>query len=136
VEFRRPRRVRSSLDLTPLIDVVFQMLIFFLLSSSFLAPAMKLKLPRARTLDPTHQEDLVLSADAEGNLRLGADSVELEELEDVLRTRLETAEEKRLSFRGDRSLHYEVFVQVMEAARRAGVRDLDVRHEVPGREDR
>ena len=59
----RGRRVRgqAQIDLTPLIDVVFQLLIFFVLTSTFQNnPAFKVKLPKAKNRDTTQEPKAVV----------------------------------------------------------------------------
>ena len=68
MEFVRPKKVRLSLDMAPLIDIVFQLLIFFMLTSTFLNPAIQLKLPKAIQADARQMEKIVVSVDGKGDI--------------------------------------------------------------------
>ncbi|MEM8710152.1 MAG: biopolymer transporter ExbD, partial [Planctomycetota bacterium] len=76
---RRPRR-RSTIELTPLIDVVFQLLVFFLLTSSFVQPSLRLDLPRGATLDDPDPTPIIVEIDAEGQIAVDGEIVESDEL--------------------------------------------------------
>ena len=60
MEFIRPKRISLGLDMAPLIDIVFLLLIFFMLSSSFLNPALKLDLPQAVKHDTNEPQQVVV----------------------------------------------------------------------------
>lgn len=130
VSFRRGRRSRRGLDLTPLIDVVFQLLVFFLLGSSFVPPALRIALPTARVRDPATSPAVTVSADAEGHIRVGASEVVLEGVEAAVRSGLQASATGDVRLNVDRAATYQVFVDLVEAARRAGARNLGIAHEV------
>lgn len=56
-----------QIDIAPLVDIVFQLIIFFMLTSSFIMqqPGIKVKLPKAVTADVVTQENLVITISAE-----------------------------------------------------------------------
>lgn len=125
------RRAASVVDLTPLIDVVFQLLIFFLLTSSYVsnqAPSMDVDLPEASAEAAAETvEGFTVAVDASGNIFMddhGAEDapVTLDEL-GVRLTRL--ANEKPQSvvlIRGDQAAAYGSVVQVMNLARVVNLR--------------
>ena len=129
MDFIRPKRATLSLDLAPLIDIVFQLLIFFMLTSTFLNPALKLTLPTASSREKIDPEQLVVSVDSVGNVFVNFDKVEMTELKDVLQTRLAPMERKQVNFRGDHNLRYQEFVKVMDIAKQAGARQLNIVHQ-------
>jgi biopolymer transport protein ExbD len=129
MDFLRPKRVSARMDLAPLIDVVFQLLIFFMLTSSFINPALKLTLPTATTREKIDPDKLVVSIDEQGRIFVNVDPVTLDDLKNVLRERLERVERKQVHFRGDQSMRYQLFVQVMDIARQAGARQLNIVHQ-------
>ncbi|MBI1976932.1 MAG: biopolymer transporter ExbD, partial [Candidatus Omnitrophica bacterium] len=61
MKFKRTLQYEKGLDITPLVDVVFQLLIFFMLTASFIAqPGIKINLPRAVTSEVVQEEKNVL----------------------------------------------------------------------------
>lgn len=129
MEFLRPKRVAMGLDLAPLIDCVFQLLIFFMLSSTFANPALKLALPRATSAEQPDADQIVVSIDADGKIFVNSDEVKFEDLKTVLQQRLAKVERKQVNFRGDRAMRYDLFVRVMDIAKQAGAVQLNLVHE-------
>jgi biopolymer transport protein ExbD len=86
---RRERRITVRWDMTPFVDVMFQLLIFFMLSSTFvIQSSVPVELPEKDTDKPVQAEarDIVVSIVADGGGRNGMGSIYLEE------TRVEEAE--------------------------------------------
>lgn len=129
MEFTRVKKPTLSLDMAPLIDVVFQLLIFFMLSSSFLVPAMKLSLPKAVEQDQKVPEQIVVSIDKEGRIYLNKTQVEKENLSEEIKLMLAKNEEKSVHIRGDEEMAYRYFVEVMNAARLGGAQQINIMHE-------
>jgi len=76
VNFRQLRRPEVSINLTPLIDVVFLLLIFFMVSTSFSElTQLVVELPEAEGAPATNDEALILNVDVSGNMTLNGESV-------------------------------------------------------------
>ncbi len=125
-EYRR--RSSFGLNLTPLIDIVFLLLVFFMLTAHFVEErAMEVELPMAdvSTADAENpQAEIIIGAS--GELMVNGSQVEPDALEDVLRKVLHAPGPKTVWLRGDRTAHLELAVQAMDAANRAGARSLDI----------
>ncbi len=78
---------RPSVNILPMIDVIFAILAFFILSTLYLtrAEGLPVNLPQAVTATPQDQVDITLVITPEGNLFLGDEAVALEELADEVR---------------------------------------------------
>ena len=129
MDFIRPKKPALALDMAPLIDIVFQLLIFFMLSSSFLAPSLKLNLPVSSVHDPTESEKIVVSISRTGEIFIDSERVENEELRAAIARRLERSEKKAIHIRGDKDMPYRHFVETMDLARQAGARQVNIVHE-------
>lgn len=125
----RAKRPAVNIDMTPMIDCVFQLLVFFMLSSSFITPAIKLALPEAAKLDETEPLELAVTMTAAGELYVNHEKCTLETLELTLRPLVAKSDHKVVTFRGDKTLHYELFVKALEAAKAAGAVSFDVAHQ-------
>lgn len=137
MEFLRPRKLSMGLDMAPLIDIVFQLLIFFMLSSSFLNPALKLNLPQAVSYDKTPREKIMISVDKRGSVFVNTASVTMERLQNELSVKLAKEEQKAVFLRGDADMPYKIFVQVMDVARQAGAQQINIVHTaINGRAER
>ena len=63
----RRSSVHASIDMTPMLDVVFQLIIFFLVSTTFaVLPGLKLNLPESTTAESTSNLGITISADKKG----------------------------------------------------------------------
>jgi biopolymer transport protein ExbD len=124
MEFDRPSESRVTLELTPLIDVIFQLLVFFMLSSTFMYPAVELKLPElSREPDPAPQQRLVISINKEGQYFINTKPINHDDLLSEIRKHLETSQDKSQSIfiRVDSQIAYGKFMELMDVARKAGV---------------
>ena len=133
MEFLRPKRPSLSLDMAPLIDIVFQLLIFFMLSSSFLNPALKLSLPKAQIHDSKVPEQIVVSIDQRGRVFVNRVEVQMATLKSQLEAKLARSVKPSVHIRGDQEMAYKYFVQVMDSARQAGATQVNIIHEETGR---
>jgi biopolymer transport protein ExbD len=125
----RPKRPSAAIDMTPMIDCVFQLLVFFMLSSSFITPAIKLALPEAKPVEETDPVELVVTMSAAGEVYVNNEKCGLDLLTVTLRPLIEKSEHKIVTFRGDKTLPYESFVKALEAAKAAGAVSFDVAHQ-------
>ncbi|MEO1696761.1 MAG: biopolymer transporter ExbD [Planctomycetota bacterium] len=131
MEFKRENRRRSGIELTPLIDVVFQLLVFFLLTSSFVQPSIRLDLPQGSTEDEADTSPVAVEIDSTGNISVDGRVVLRARLEDEIRRALEDGRDAvRLS--GDEGMEYGLFMEALDASRRAGAAHFDLVHEGPG----
>lgn len=133
MHFEGRRRTTHLPNLTPLIDIVFLLLVFFMLTSHFVREkTLEVDLPRSHsgtTVEQVEQIELVL--DAEGTLFLQERPVEPEALENELRKTLASHDNKMVRIRGDREATVGGAVSVLDAARRAGAETVDIVTEAP-----
>jgi biopolymer transport protein ExbD len=127
--FLRPKKLSLSLDMAPLIDIVFQLLIFFMLTFSFSAPSIHLELPKAVTSDKPKNENIVISLDKAGKIFVGTAPVEMAGLKNRLASELARKPASAVHLRGDAQMPYHYFVEVMDTARQAGARQIHIVHQ-------
>lgn len=73
--------IKATIDITPMLDVVFQLIIFFLVSTTFaVLPGIKLKLPDSKTSESTSNQGITITADNENKLYFNDKAVTMEEL--------------------------------------------------------
>jgi biopolymer transport protein ExbD len=127
---RRQRRGDLAIDLTPLIDVVFQLLIFFVLTSTFQNnPSFRVKLPKAKNRDVTQEpKALVVTIGKEGGIEVDGKGVD----DDELRLRLCAAAQNDAStgvnIRADEATQHQFVIRVMDAAKGCGLEKLGILH--------
>ena len=137
MKFGPRRRPEASIELTPLIDVVFLLLIFFMVSTSFVREArIAVDLPEAAGDAPDGEAGLALSIDAAGgyavNGRALADG-EVATLVGALRPLAGPDGRSHLLIAADASATHRAVVRAMDAARRAGIARIDIATREPAR---
>ncbi|WP_024328460.1 biopolymer transporter ExbD [Thioalkalivibrio sp. ALR17-21] len=121
----RPRR-RNLISLTPLIDVVFILLVFFMLASSFLDwRAVELEAP-AEAGGAGSMEGAMLVEVRPDDLRLGGIAVPAAELRERVSARLAEDADTRVLVMPVAGVNMQRTVEILEALADAGVRDLSV----------
>jgi biopolymer transport protein ExbD len=115
---RRDRRAR--VDMSPLIDIVFLLLIFFAVTTTFLDQSgMDLELPESSTAQATDVSRILVEVVAGGEIRLQGEVVTIAGLESGIGD-LTDEEKSRITVRMDRTLEYGLAVQVIDALRKGG----------------
>ncbi|MDD2893159.1 MAG: biopolymer transporter ExbD [Halothiobacillaceae bacterium] len=118
------RRDEVSLDMTPLIDVVFLLLIFFMLTASFTqAQRLKVELPKAEQGESSQDQskDWTIEIDAQGNYALNGEALAPEQLESRLHELPGRTEETVILIRADARTEHQAVVQALNAAKAAGL---------------
>lgn len=134
--FMNYKRKQLAPDLTPLIDVVFLLLIFFMVATTFDdMKGMKIDLPKSEISEITETIDKVsiLVANS-GELKIKIDSkkesvlidIKKEELQDKLKNTLESIKNKRVAILADRGIDYGDVVDIMSDIKLAGAQAIDI----------
>lgn len=116
-----------SIELTPMIDMVFLLLIFFLVATTFhqVEREMQIALPVASSAAPisTMLQELIINVDVEGRAIVGGQPIEQEDL----RLRVEEAvainPEQKVTVRGDRRTAYANIVRVLDICKASGIQE-------------
>ena len=130
MEFTRPRRRHRGLDLTPLIDVVFLLIVFLILTASFQEPSLTLDLPSGSTAENSDRESVLLvELDAQGHLAVDGDSVATDSFQKALEAALGSAEQRVVRLLADRRVEYGELLPVIERIRASGAQAIDLVHD-------
>ena len=127
--FIRHKKISMALDIAPLIDIVFQLLLFFMLTAAFIRPSIALRMPYAGNKEKTEKQDIVLSIDKDNNVYLNQQNVDLKDLERLLRRKLKNHPDKCIIFQGDETILYKKFIAVLDIIKRSGAKDINIEHE-------
>jgi biopolymer transport protein ExbD len=122
IEFERTRQRSINVELTPLIDVVFQLLVFFLLTSALMAQAIPVDLPQAST-GKELQQVVTVTLDKNGKLYLDDTRLERDSLRENIQrvTRGFERGEVRAVIAADGSVPHERVVDVIDVLRKQGI---------------
>ena len=126
LKFKRHLKLdEDRLDVTPLIDVVFLLLIFFMLTSTFvLQPGIKVKLPKAITSEALKKKNLVIVITAGGKIYLDNEIISSDELSAKLG---EAAQDERaVLIKADQKISLGRVVEVWDLCRDVGITQVSI----------
>ncbi len=117
------QRRRLGINVTPLIDVLFLLVIFVLVTARFEeVAAIGVELPHGESREPPPTQTLVLTVTAQGDCYLGEDPVGLDALGERLRAAKDRDRQTTLVVRADRRVPWERVAQALDTARAAELR--------------
>ena len=127
MRFGSGARRKALINVTSLIDVVFLLLLFFVVTSTFLErPGLDLTLPAASPTEVARRDEVTLELDAEGAAWLQGRRVAEDALEGELQAALAAGGTERVVLEADEQVSHGRVVAAMDAARRAGATGLVV----------
>ena len=126
--FRKPRRTPPQVDITPVVDTVFNLMIFFALSLNFISvPGIPVNLPRASSYaEAERKKEISVSVTSEGSLAVNGQTVNLTELEAQLKRQKDEHPESLVVINADTDARHGGVVEVMDVARRVGLSRLAI----------
>jgi biopolymer transport protein ExbD len=127
----------AGFNITPLVDVVFLLLIFFLLASVFVQPTLEVDLPAAAHSQQERpvEQQLTIVLTREGDVFLNKVPIPLAELQAHLQAALAHNRGMPVIVQADRESAFAGFVAVMDAAKGAGVAQLIIETRPPRPEE-
>jgi biopolymer transport protein ExbD/biopolymer transport protein TolR len=122
------RRTLSDINLTPLIDIVFNLLIFFLITTTFVQnPGIEVDLPKATSSPTTQQSDnVVIAITSDGRIIHEGKAVSVDELGERLREHHKQRPQALVIVEADTATSHGKVVAAMDAARQAGFSQLAI----------
>ena len=125
IKSERIRRKKVLINITPLIDVLFLLLIFFIVSSTFLEqPAVTVTLPGAYTATPEKVKHYVITVTKEGTVFINDSAYAVDQLTARLTDIAREGEDKSVVLRADADAPYGVIINVIDRARQCGLRKI------------
>ncbi|MBU0484406.1 MAG: biopolymer transporter ExbD [Proteobacteria bacterium] len=113
------------INLTALIDIVFLLLIYFLLTSNFIEQdSMPVNLPRVETVGDATMHRTMVVIDQKGNYFVENRQISGQDLEVYLRAQVAVSSSKNVLVKADRQVVYERVVEAMDIAKKVGAKQL------------
>ena len=133
IQFRKKQKIVPHIELTSLIDIIFILLVFFMVSSTFLKPVMKIRLPVSATKEKMPEQKTVqISLMENGDIYLNDKRTVLPNLQYLVEEEYQNEiEEIAVLFYCESSVTYESIFSVMDILKKAGVRNIALAHEEP-----
>lgn len=128
MDFRARKRKTFSLDMTPLIDVVFLLLLFFMISTTFIKDSeIKINLPQvSSTASTAIQASIEVIVTAKERIFIDGKPTNLKTLQTSIRAHSKEGTKKALLIRADGNVKHKLIVGIMDAGKNAGITKISV----------
>ncbi len=125
MDFEGRARIHSHLDIAPLIDIVFLLLVFFMLTSTFMVPeAIELELPESSSATVIDITPIIVSLEQTGQLALNGERIEQEQLRGAIEALLKQDADSAITLKSDARTEVQQLLAVMDEIRAAGGTDV------------
>lgn len=115
------------LDFVPMVDVLFNLLIFFLLATTIaqVEREMRIALPVAGSGAPISAalREMVINVDAQGQIHMGGREISGEDLSAIIKESVASNPEQKVTLRGDRATAYSNIVTVLDLCKSNGIQE-------------
>jgi biopolymer transport protein ExbD len=127
---RLPRRVikKARIEIIPMIDTIFFLLVFFMISTLSMArySGLPVNLPKAATGQQPPSESAAVTIASDGKVSIDRQEVARDQIRETLRQRLAKNPELLVLINADERIEHGVVVEIMDAARQAGVAKMAI----------
>lgn len=130
MKFKRNLETRAIVDLVPMIDVVFQLILFFLVSTTFaLLPGISLSLPESNTAEGAKTNGITISVEASGTVWVNQEMVKIEDLDAALNALSVSVSHDAVpvSLEADEQVPNGTIVKILDSLRRTGYVGINLR---------
>ncbi len=120
-------RGQKEINITPLVDMVFLLLIFFMLTSSFIVlPGIKINLPKAVTSEVIKEKNIVITINSENVIYLNEKPITPTELTGYLANLVKDKKDKPLLIKADKNAQMGTIVRVWDICRKVGISQVNI----------
>jgi biopolymer transport protein ExbD len=127
VRLKRRLEEDSALVLTPLIDMVFLVVIFFMLNTTLsINPAITVDLPEAYTAQAVIEEEIIVTMTGSGEIYIGEQSVSRDRYASELKKQMVRLQRTDIILQADALLPYRDVVEIMDLSRLTGVESISL----------
>lgn len=127
---RRAKRGLPGIDITPLIDVIFMLIIFFVLTTSFVQGSIAVDLPAGDPPPAAEKNPIVLSVTKDAELIWAGERIGREQIPERVAAALARSEDILVA--GDKEARYGDVAELLDEMRRLGVTDVGIAFEGRG----
>ncbi len=119
------KKKRFEIDMAPLIDVVFLLLIFFMLTFAIQGQGLAISLPEGEETQK-EEKDIIVKIDRNNNLYLNDQQIEIDSLKSILDEELLSRADKLVVIDSAPRVKYDLFARVLDISREAGAENFSI----------
>lgn len=125
-------KVVADINITPFTDVVLVLLIIFMITTPMLSQhEIKVNLPKAERMETDDAKNIEVSIDKDGLVYLNGSQIHIAYFEDAVKNLISKNPEKPVIIKGDKTVQYDLVIQVMDKAKKAGASKFALAVEMP-----
>jgi biopolymer transport protein ExbD len=128
MRLRRREIKKARIEIIPMIDTIFFLLVFFMISTLSMArySGLPVNLPKAATGQQPPSESAAVTVGPDGKVSIDKQEVARERIAEILRARLAKNSELLVLINADEKVEHGIVVEIMDAARQAGVTKMAI----------
>lgn len=127
MEFERKRYDHTHINIAPLVDMVFLLLLFFMLTSYWIEePAIRVRLPESSTAEVKRDEGKVIYITQEGSIYFMGRRIDLQDLHKAIHKQVRDREKDFLKIKSDKEVSVGLLIDVIDEVRRLGVKNFSI----------
>ena len=117
----------GEIDLTPMLDVVFILLIFFIVTSVFVTEAgIDVSKPQGSTAEPKSKDLILIAVTSDGEVWMNGEAIDPRFIRSEFELRLADAPNSSVVIQGDENATNDMVMQIMRAAREAEIANVSI----------
>ncbi|MBU1023460.1 biopolymer transporter ExbD [bacterium] len=120
------RGIGMDITIAPLIDIVFLLLIFFMLITRFMNPTISLDIPSSDSATPLDMRGVIISVSDTGEIYLNDEIVTLDKLESRLSDIKETSGIELLRIRSDKTVGIQRIIEILDIAKNLNLQNVAI----------
>jgi biopolymer transport protein ExbD/biopolymer transport protein TolR len=122
----RTQAAIADINITPLVDVVFVLLIIFMVTAPVLQSGIEVNVPKTRTVKEITEERTVISINKDQRVFLGNDPININEIKAKLKQKIRDPQHQSVFLRADQDVPFGAFATVMDAVKQAGITNVSI----------
>lgn len=126
-KYRGKQKISADISMTPMIDVVFQLLTFFMVTSTFIQTStLNVNLPEAKTSDNINKEEQVITLHKDGQILWNNLQIAKNEIPKIFTDLVKSNPDPTLTIEGDQDISYKLLIETMDEARSVGIQKISL----------
>ena len=130
MKFTKRQKISTNINMTPLIDIVFLLLIFFMLISNFIKEeSLNVELPQASKFAQAIEDKKIvtITVDKLGHYYINSKTIAKEMLQEQLKDQIRSSKIKEVYIHGDKSTNLQNIIFLMDTAKKSGATSVSIK---------